>query len=485
MELTNSEKKIIKYLLGKDYVDMEELFSFMNKNEASSAVSWLKEKRLINVEERPYRVFSLGKEGKRVLEEGLPEEKLLSYIEKGISNLKELNNILGDDLRYGLAQLYKLGASTENGEIKIPDRNRVINYIENIKKILTRLYKGEDSDIDISLIKGRKDFVVEKARMKRRLKLTEEARRLTPNDLEETEEINQITPELIEKYSPEIKLRPYDIYLYSPRMLPAKIHPLSEFIEIVRDKMISMGFKELYGNYVETTFWNMDVLFIPQNHPARDMQDTFYVEGSENPPEDMVDKVKKVHEAGLEGGKGWGYNWSIAEASKKILRTHTTVNTIRYLIEHPQEQCKIFSVERIFRRENLDNKHLAEFTQVEGVISGPGVNFGVLIRTLRDFYSSLGIKDLKFKPSYFPYTEPSLEIFGKFLGKYMELGGAGLFRPEVLKPWGIKYQVAAWGLGLERLLMLILNLDDIRSIYRNDLAFLQERRLILLKNNRL
>ncbi len=483
MELTNAEKRVIKFLMDKDSIDMEDLFLIMDKNEAASAVSWLKEKKLINVEERPYVEYALGKEGRKVLEKGLPEENLLKLVNEGKTNLKELQNIMGDDLRYALAQFYKLGAKTENGEIYITNKEKIASHVEKIKEVLDKITRGEGKEEDVSLIKGRKDFVVEKARMKRRIRLTENARRLSPEELKESDEINQITPEIIERYNDNIKLRAYDIYMYSPRSLPAKIHPLSEFIEIVREKMLSMGFKELYGNYVENTFWNMDVLFIPQNHPARDMQDTFYVEGMEKPDENMAKIVGKIHERGLRGGRGWGYKWSIEEASKKILRTHTTVNTIRYLIEHPNEPCKIFSVERIFRRENLDSKHLAEFTQVEGVISGPGVNFGVLIRTLRDFYSALGIKNLRFKPSYFPYTEPSLEIFGNFMGKEMELGGAGLFRPEVLRPWGIKYQVAAWGLGLERLLMLVLNTDDIRNIYKNDLAFLQERRLIIIKKD--
>jgi len=481
MELTNSEKKIIKYLKGKDFVDVEELFKIMDKNEVASAVSWLKEKKLVNVDERPFRIYALGKEGKRVLEKGLPEEKLLKLIDEGIVDLQELQKYMGDDLRFALAQFYKFGGRTQNGKIYIENPEPLKEYVTKVKDLLIGISNGKNQDIDVSPVKGRKDFVEEKVRMRRKIKLTEQAYRIPEEELVETEEINQITPELIERYNESIKLRPYDVMLYAPRALPAKIHPLSEFIDIVRKKMIAMGFQELYGNYIENTFWNMDVLFIPQNHPARDMQDTFYVEGSATPDKEMAEKVKEVHENGLGNGKGWGYSWSIEEASRKILRTHTTVNTIRYLIEHPHEPCKIFSVERIFRRENLDSKHLAEFTQVEGVISGPGVNFGVLIRTLREFYNSLGINDLKFKPSFFPYTEPSLEIFGKFMGKYMELGGAGLFRPEVLKPWGINYQVAAWGLGLERLLMLVLNLDDIRDIYRNDLAFLQERRIIKIK----
>ncbi|MEM0134405.1 MAG: phenylalanine--tRNA ligase subunit alpha [Thermoplasmatales archaeon] len=478
MELTNGEKKLIKYLKGKGYVGTEELFRLFDKNEVTSSISWLREKKIINVMEKPVTYFSIGGEGEKVLSSGLPEENLLRLYTSGKKRTEELEGIMGDDLRYGLAQVFKNGGRVINGELIIDNIEKIKEQISWTRNALESAKNGKITEQDARLLKPRKGFINEKVRMERTIKLTAVGEQIPPDLLNESDEINQITPEIIEKFNDQMILRPYDPTLYAPRYLPGKIHPLSEFIAEVREVMLEMGFRELKGQIVETAFWNMDMLFIPQNHPARDMQDTFYLKGTGNLDAAQARKVKRVHEKGIAGSKGWQYEWSKDEASKLLLRTHTTVNTIRYIIEHPAEECKIFSVEKIFRRENLDAQHLAEFSQVEGVISGKGVTFGVLIDTLETFYHRLGVKDVWVKPSYFPYTEPSLEVHGKFKGKDMELGGAGMFRPEVLKPWGIKYNVAAWGLGLERLLMTVLNLDDIRDIYRNDLSFLKERRML-------
>lgn len=478
MELTNGEKKLIKYLKGKGYVAADDLFKVFEKNEVTSSVSWLREKKIVNVIEKPVTYYSIGQEGEKVLSSGLPEENILRLYASGKRSLKELEGLMGDDLRYALAQLFRNGGRVVDGMLVIDGDQKIKDHISKTRNALEMAKRGELNEQDALLLKPRKGFINEKVRMERSVKLTALGEQIPDEELEESSGISQITPEIIEKFNDNMILRPYDPTLYAPRYLPGKIHPLSEFIAEVREVMLEMGFKELKGQLVETAFWNMDMLFIPQNHPARDMQDTFYLNGTGELDPSQVKRVKRVHERGISGSRGWQYKWSREEASRLLLRTHTTVNTIRYIVEHPTEECKIFSVEKIFRRENMDASHLAEFAQVEGVISGRGVTFGVLMDTLETFYHRIGVKDIRVKPSYFPYTEPSLEVFGTFRGKDMELGGAGMFRPEVLKPWGIKYNVAAWGLGLERLLMTVLNLDDIRDIYRNDLSFLKERRIL-------
>lgn len=478
MELTNGEKKLIKYLRGKGYVGSDELFRVFDRNEVTSSISWLREKKIVSVMEKPVASFSIGSEGERVLSSGLPEENLMRLYHSGQKKTVELEKLMGEDLRYGLAQVFKNGGRVVDGELVIDGDQRIRDFISRTKRALESARRGSLDEQEVQLLKPRRGFINEKVRMERTVKLTAVGEQILPGQLEESNEINQITPDIIERFNDEMSLRPYDPTLYAPRYLPGKIHPLSEFIEEVRDVMLEMGFKELKGEIVETAFWNMDMLFIPQNHPARDMQDTLYVNGRGEIDPSLAKIVKRVHESGVAGSKGWRYKWSEEEASKLLLRTHTTVNTIRYLVEHPKEECKIFSVEKIFRKESVDASHLAEFSQVEGVISGKGVTFGVLIDTLETFYHRLGVRDIWVKPSYYPYTEPSLDVIGTFRGKAMELGGAGMFRPEVLRPWGIKYNVAAWGLGLERLLATVLKLEDIRDIYRNDLSFLKERRVL-------
>jgi phenylalanyl-tRNA synthetase alpha chain len=150
------------------------------------------------------------------------------------------------------------------------------------------------------------------------------------------------------------------------------------------------------------------------------------------------------------------------------------VNTIRYLSEHPEPPVKVFSVGPVFRKEAVDSTHLPEFIQVEGIVMEEGANMAMLVGLLKEFYSRMGIKDLRLRPGYFPYTEPSMEPEIFHNGKWMELGGAGIFRPEVTAPFGVKHPVLAWGLGLERLVMASLGLSDIRKLYVSDIDWLRD-----------
>ena len=217
---------------------------------------------------------------------------------------------------------------------------------------------------------------------------------------------------------------------------------------------------------------------IPQDHPARELHDTFYLSEPASfviNEKEIVDAVKEIHEdGGNTGSKGWGASWSKETAQQALLRTHTTVGTIRYLSNNPTPPARVFSVGRVFRREALDSTHLPEFTQVEGIIVEPEANFGMLIGVLKEFYRRMGFNDVRVRPAYFPYTEPSLEVEVKFGKKWLELGGAGIFRPEVTSPFDIECPVLAWGLGLERLAMLHLDLEDIRMLYQSDLKWLKE-----------
>ncbi|MBN2478102.1 phenylalanine--tRNA ligase subunit alpha [Candidatus Micrarchaeota archaeon] len=249
-----------------------------------------------------------------------------------------------------------------------------------------------------------------------------------------------------------------------------KRHPMCRAITKIRRIFTDMGFEEMRGNIVETAFWNFDSLFQPQDHPARELADTFYVEGNEELPEKkIVDKVKKEHE------KGWKYKWDPEEAKKLILRTHTTALSARKLAELKKGPKKYFAVGRVYRNEATDFKHLAEFHQVEGIICWENATFRNLLGILEEFYKKLGFKKVRFRPSYFPYTEPSVEIevFYEPRKEWMEMGGAGLFRPEVTRPLTEVYPVLAWGLSLERPLMIMHNIEDIRTFYRNDLNWLR------------
>ncbi|PON57874.1 Phenylalanyl-tRNA synthetase, class IIc, alpha subunit [Parasponia andersonii] len=247
------------------------------------------------------------------------------------------------------------------------------------------------------------------------------------------------------------------------------------------------------NNFVESSFWNFDALFQPQQHPARDSHDTFFLKAPSTTnklPDGYVDRVKSVHESGGYGSRGYGYDWKIEEATKNLLRTHTTAVSSRMLYELAKQKPfvpkRYFSIDRVFRNEAVDRTHLAEFHQIEGVVCDRGLTLGDLIGVLHDFFSRLGMSKLRFKPAYNPYTEPSMEIFSYHEGfkKWVEVGNSGMFRPEMLLPMGLPedVRVIAWGLSLERPTMILYGIDNIRDLFgpKVDLGLIKKNPLCRL-----
>lgn len=255
------------------------------------------------------------------------------------------------------------------------------------------------------------------------------------------------------------------------------LHPLLKVRTEFRQIFLEMGFTEMpTNNWVESSFWNFDALFQPQQHPARDAHDTFFISDPKkalNLPTDYLERVKEVHSNGGYGSQGYKYDWKIEEAEKNLLRTHTTAVSTRMLYKLAQQKefkpAKYFSIDRVFRNESIDATHLAEFHQVEGLIADRGLTLGNLMGTLKEFFSKLGIKKLRFKPAYNPYTEPSMEVFGYHEGhkKWVEIGNSGVFRPEMLLPMGLPkdVNVIAWGLSLERPTMIKYKIDKITKLF--------------------
>ena len=300
---------------------------------------------------------------------------------------------------------------------------------------------------------------------------------------ERGDQIQRLTPEILASGGWRGRtLRPIDVEAKAPEFYPGRRHPVRDFIREVREAYISMGFTELEGNSVQPAFWNFDALFIPQDHPGRDMQDTFYLEGlSETKMKraGVVANVASTHENGWKtGSRGWGYRWNMEEARRLVLRTHNTVLSVRSLSDEGERERRVFAVSKVYRNENLDYKHLAEFYQMDGIIVGKGLNVRHLMGFLAEFYKKLGMSDVRLWPTYFPYTEPSLEVVGysRAVKGWVELGGSGIFRPEVTIPLGVKVPVLAWGPGIERLMLLRFGLDDIRALYGDDLSWLRTRR---------
>ncbi|XP_031832231.1 phenylalanine--tRNA ligase alpha subunit isoform X2 [Nomia melanderi] len=272
------------------------------------------------------------------------------------------------------------------------------------------------------------------------------------------------------------KFKPYNFSAMGSTLDVGHLHPLLKVRSEFRKIFLEMGFTEMpTNNFVESSFWNFDALFQPQQHPARDSHDTFFISDpshSGNFPKDYLEKVKKVHSEGGYGSLGYRYDWKIEEAKKNVLRTHTTAVSARMLYKLMEQgefkPVKYFSIDRVFRNETLDATHLAEFHQIEGVVADYNLTLGDLIGILYEFFKKLGITQLEFKPAYNPYTEPSMEIFCYHNGlkKWIEIGNSGMFRPEMLLPMGLPndVNVIAWGLSLERPTMIKYGINNIRDL---------------------
>ncbi|XP_027141577.1 phenylalanine--tRNA ligase alpha subunit [Larimichthys crocea] len=292
-----------------------------------------------------------------------------------------------------------------------------------------------------------------------------------------TKQETELTPEMIANGSwKEKKFKPYNFEALGVAPDCGHLHPLMKVRTQFRQIFLEMGFTEMpTNNFIESSFWNFDSLFQPQQHPARDQHDTFFLSDpalAHEFPQEYLERVKKVHSEGGFGSQGYKYDWKIEEAQKNILRTHTTAVSARMLYKLAQQEkftpVKYFSIDRVFRNETLDATHLAEFHQIEGVVADYGLTLGDLMGILHQFFTKLGITKLRFKPAYNPYTEPSMEVFSYHEGlkKWVEVGNSGVFRPEMLLPMGLPEDVSviAWGLSLERPTMIKYGINNIREL---------------------
>ncbi|MBS3056470.1 MAG: phenylalanine--tRNA ligase subunit alpha [Candidatus Aenigmarchaeota archaeon] len=408
-------------------------------------------------------VYELTEEGRNYIKKGLPEMQLLKMAKKNVDISTVKNEI--DNFAIAMQWAKKNGwAKIASGKIEILSRPEKYPIYESLKKV----EKG-NTDENIEMLVSRNLVVLKREDAKTK------AEKLLMND------VGDLTSDLIiTGLWKKAKFKKYNVEISGEKINIGKRHILSLYIEKIREIFLDMGFTEAAGPLVESSFWNFDALYQPQDHPARDLADTFYMKIPENArlaSKGIVNAVKSVHEnGGNTGSTGWGYKWSEDFAKKCILRTHTTSVSARSLskINSP---AKIFCVGRVFRNETIDYKHLPEFTQVEGIVVDENVCFRDLLGYLKEFYKRMGFQKIRFRPAYFPYTEMSVEpeVYFEDKKEWMELGGAGIFRPEVTQPLGIKSPVLAWGLGLERPIFLKIGLNDIRYFYyKNDLKMLRE-----------
>jgi len=379
------------------------------------------------------------------------------------------------------------------GRVKLTDMGlRVMGERTVDERLLEKASEGvrvdalEDDEAERVPLLRRRGLLKVERRIRRWLHLTDLGRRVLPH-LPAEGVITQLTPELLRSGAWRgARFQRYDVTLPAPRVYPGKKHFIRQVIDYIRRFWVELGFKEMKGPIVELAFWNFDALFQPQDHPARDLADTFYMRTPHSgrlPDPELVWRVRETHENGwTTGSTGWRYRWDPDFAARCCLRTHTTSLSVRALASLGEGElpAKFFSIGKVFRNEAIDWSHLMEFYQTDGIVVGEGVTFRNLLGYLKAYLEGLGVEEYRFRPSYFPYTEMSVEaeVWVEERQAWMELFGAGVFRPEVVKPLlGRDIPVLAWGPGFDRIVMGHYGIRDLRVLYGNDVGLLRRARL--------
>lgn len=457
----------------------------------------LSERGLVEIYETRNDLIRLNQEGMSYAQLGLPESRLVNAvlslggeasIDEAISKSHLSDNII--PIVLGWINKKKLASIHKRKGILYLQATSKVEADEDEQTLRLICDKGEvrSEDLDPSLKKTlsrlkNRNLLETYQKIDREVELTSKGFQINASEYQ-SKAITALTSELITSGGwKKITLREYDISASPPSIYPGKKNAYFEFMEEARRILLAMGFTESEGPLVELEFWNFDVLYQAQDHPAREIHDSYHIEHPTSGVLDVRDLVKRVKETHENGWKtnstGWGYKWSKKIAERLMLRTQTTAVSMRYLASHKVPPIKMFCLSKVFRPDVLDAKHSMEFTQLEGIVGDKGINLRHLLGFLKTFASTLGLGEIKFKPGYFPFTEPSVESFVKHptLG-WVEFVGAGMFRPEVLKPLGIDFPVIAWGMGFDRLAMIALGIDDIRDIHSRKLDWLRKKTLM-------
>ena len=485
----------------------------LEPSQLSMAVEWLLAKGLLSVKaETVAQVVSLTKVGERFLETCSPIERVLSAARDAgqtgrrltIQDIQTKEGLEPGDVSGAIGTLKKEGALLIVQGGCLEDTGRPSQTADTLRTLLQELRAGprelrtfpesSRSVVQHHAVKrgnAREPFRIDE-RVTRSFALTDEGRAAVDQISQQGvgEEVSQLTPDLLKEGAWRTKrFRKYTISLRAPRIAAGKRHPYREFLDHVQRMLISMGFKEMRGELVESEFWNMDALFMPQFHPARDIHDVYFVRQPTHAKEIepvYLERVKQAHEnGGATRSTGWGYQFDEERAKRLVLRSQGTAVSAHQLArmgdpsgKRGDTVGKYFSMARCFRYDQVDATHATDFFQVEGIVLGEDINFRSLLGLLNLFAREVAqAKEVKFVPAYFPFTEPSVELHVRHpkLG-WMELGGAGLFRPEVTIPLGVHVPVIAWGLGLDRMAMVALGIHDIRDLFSADLEFIRTMR---------
>ncbi|MFH1400653.1 MAG: phenylalanine--tRNA ligase subunit alpha [Nanoarchaeota archaeon] len=471
--------------------------SGMAEVEATRAIQWLSNKDVLSIENSTREEIFIDTNGQRYQTIGLPERRLINFLhrnktfaftdaKKADLEAEEVGPALGFlkkkalvEMNDNVVTLSATGLAFCATKKKWLEEDFLTDTFPKDKKTLS-----DEAKYSFASLAGRKKIVAIRQIKEKHIALTDDGKALVARFKDTAAYEDRLTAEMLKSASWKgKKFRAYDVTINVPAIHGGKRHFVNQAKEYARRIWLDMGFQEMHGQIINTSFWNFDALYTAQDHPVREMQDTFYIR---NPAKGALPKgalktaIQATHQ---DGGKtsstGWSYNWDEEEARKNVLRTHTTVLSALTLskLRKTDYPAKFFSFGRCYRNEAVDWSHLFEFNQTEGIVIDPNANFRHLLGYLRAFFSKMGFEKARFRPAHFPYTEPSVEIdvFHPARKTWIELGGAGMFRPEVVVPLlGHDVPVLAWGPGFDRIIMDHFAINDMRDLYRNDLRQLRE-----------
>ena len=496
--LSVHEKKVLLALREfreADVTDIEKQTALDHAAVMRASLS-LAQKNLIRISGAIQPFTTITEEGRAYATDGLPEKRMLEVLAEygsGAADVianragltrKQAQISLGWLRRKGWADFIRRAGRTvltitKAGEgalsRRLADEQLLAKLVEVSSIAVDEL--PDELKAALGTLKERGLVSVEK-KIQRRLTLSDLGNQVLALGFELVEEVSQLTHDLLVSGRwREVKFRRYDVTAPGAPIYPGKVHPQQRVIDELREILLELGFVEIRSNLVESEFWNFDALFQAQDHPAREIHDSLSLSKPERtklPSPALGKRVAAAHERGVVGSTGWGYKFNIEVSRRPVLCSQTTAATVRYLASHLEPPVKVFCVDRVYRHEKIDYKHLAEFYQAEGIVMDPKLTLRDMLGYLKQIAIKLGFPKIRFRPGYFPFTEPSAEadIYHEERREWIEVLGAGIFRPEMLCPLGIRYPVLAWGIGLTRLAMLRLKLEDIRDLFSNDIQWL-------------
>jgi len=489
--LSPNERKILPHL-EEGNVSAICKKSNLDKVSVIRSLEYMKSKGLVDISAKTRKIVDVGVNGALYRKKGLPERRLLSLLdEKKIVRLEDAEKQSGlseEEFKASLGALKKKAfIELKNGKIILGARKEEISKksLEEIFLESLPLYHdslNQEQRYALESLEKRKKIIEIADEKALEIRVTELGKRIIGMGVKSQNLIEQITPEILNKDSlwRGKRFRRYDLSLPVSIIYGGKKHFVNQAIEYGRKVWTELGFQEMSGNLLMSSFWNFDALFTAQDHPVREMQDTFFIDKKEELlDKKIVKNVKESHESGISGSTGWKYKWDEEEAKRLVMRTHTTCLSAQTLAKLSAKElpAKFFAIGKCFRNETVDWSHGFEFNQTEGIVVDRNANFRHLLGYLKAFFAKMGFEKVRFRPGYFPYTEPSVEIDIWHPEKkvWLELGGAGIFRPEVVIPLlGENIPVLAWGPGFDRILMDYYKIKDLRELYKNDITQLRK-----------